>query len=37
LALQDDDEIATRSKGEGAMKRVTIFTKKKKGDSQAQQ
>jgi len=36
LALQDDTEIATRSKGDGALKRVTIFSKKKKGGGQAQ-
>ncbi len=34
LALQDDEEISTRSKGEGPLKRVLILPKRSSGQSQ---
>ena len=34
MALQGDETIQTRSKGEGPMKRVIIVPRRPKGDSQ---
>ncbi len=37
LALQEDDDISTRSKGDGPLKRVLIMLKRKKNQDLAQQ